>query len=202
MIALRLRSPFFVQRTLTARVEITVRLLIKRLVAVAFLPQSLVAKALLTRAPTPLTQFIGHPSSPSTAPRREFGRFGYLESHEYIMYNTYDVHFYSSPALVHLWPQLQLSLQYDMAEFVTQVGRDVDRIGRWWWSRTRAMCLVPDANLCRYIVRLLDVDWKIGISTFHPRFLYLASKLSFNSFCVMNAICLCCECYFVNECCE
>ena len=50
------------------------------------------------------------------------------------MYNTYDVHFYSSPALVQLWPQLQLSLQYDMAEYVAQVGGDFDLIerGRVW----------------------------------------------------------------------
>lgn len=30
------------------------------------------------------------------------------------MYNTYDVHFYASFALVMLWPKLELSLQYDM----------------------------------------------------------------------------------------
>ena len=29
------------------------------------------------------------------------------------MYNTYDVHFYASFALIMLWPELQLSLQYD-----------------------------------------------------------------------------------------
>lgn len=33
---------------------------------------------------------------------------------EYRMYNTYDVHFYASFALVMLWPKLELSLQYDM----------------------------------------------------------------------------------------
>lgn len=32
------------------------------------------------------------------------------------MYNTYDVHFYASFALVMLWPKLQLSLQYDIGE--------------------------------------------------------------------------------------
>lgn len=35
---------------------------------------------------------------------------------EYRMYNTYDVHFYASFALVMLWPKLELSLQYDMGE--------------------------------------------------------------------------------------
>uniref|UniRef100_A0A2I3HHK2 Non-lysosomal glucosylceramidase n=1 Tax=Nomascus leucogenys TaxID=61853 RepID=A0A2I3HHK2_NOMLE len=46
---------------------------------------------------------------------RDYGRFGYLEGQEYRMYNTYDVHFYASFALIMLWPKLELSLQYDMA---------------------------------------------------------------------------------------
>lgn len=32
------------------------------------------------------------------------------------MYNTYDVHFYASFALIMLWPKLELSLQYDMGK--------------------------------------------------------------------------------------
>lgn len=51
---------------------------------------------------------------------KEHGRFAYLEGHEYRMYNTYDVHFYASFALALLWPKLQLSLQYDMAQTVNQ----------------------------------------------------------------------------------
>uniref|UniRef100_A0A8B9EG97 Non-lysosomal glucosylceramidase n=1 Tax=Anser cygnoides TaxID=8845 RepID=A0A8B9EG97_ANSCY len=47
---------------------------------------------------------------------REYGRFAYLEGQEYRMYNTYDVHFYASFALVMLWPKLQISLQYDIGE--------------------------------------------------------------------------------------
>lgn len=47
---------------------------------------------------------------------QEYGRFGYLEGQEYRMYNTYDVHFYASFALIMLWPKLELSLQYDMGE--------------------------------------------------------------------------------------
>lgn len=46
-------------------------------------------------------------------PEPEIGHFGYLESYEYRMYNTYDVHFYASFALAMLWPQLELSLQRD-----------------------------------------------------------------------------------------
>lgn len=48
-------------------------------------------------------------------PEPEIGHFGYLESHEYRMYNTYDVHFYASFALAMLWPELELSLQRDYA---------------------------------------------------------------------------------------
>ncbi|KAM9329739.1 non-lysosomal glucosylceramidase [Gastrophryne carolinensis] len=51
---------------------------------------------------------------------QEYGRFAYLEGQEYRMYNTYDVHFYASFALVMLWPQLQISLQYDIAAAVLQ----------------------------------------------------------------------------------
>ncbi|XP_037772896.1 non-lysosomal glucosylceramidase-like [Penaeus monodon] len=56
---------------------------------------------------------------PAYDTRPEYGRFAYLESHEYRMYNTYDVHFYASWALVMLWPELQKSLQYDMAQWTT-----------------------------------------------------------------------------------
>jgi non-lysosomal glucosylceramidase len=45
----------------------------------------------------------------------DIGHFGYLESHEYLMVNTYDVHFYASFALAMLWPELELSLQRDFA---------------------------------------------------------------------------------------
>lgn len=50
--------------------------------------------------------------------RIEYGRFAYLEGHEYRMYNTYDVHFYASFALAQLWPNLQASLQYDIRDSI------------------------------------------------------------------------------------
>ena len=40
----------------------------------------------------------------------------FILGHEYRMYNTYDVHFYASWALAMLWPQLQISLQYDIGK--------------------------------------------------------------------------------------
>ncbi|XP_030048660.1 LOW QUALITY PROTEIN: non-lysosomal glucosylceramidase [Microcaecilia unicolor] len=55
---------------------------------------------------------------------QEFGRFAYLEGQEYRMYNTYDVHFYASFALLMLWPELQISLQYDMAAAVLREDRE------------------------------------------------------------------------------
>jgi non-lysosomal glucosylceramidase len=43
------------------------------------------------------------------------GQFLYLEGKEYQMFNTYDVHFYSSFALSYLFPKLELSIQRDFA---------------------------------------------------------------------------------------
>ena len=45
----------------------------------------------------------------------EYGQLLYLEGQEYLMYNTYDVHFYASFALIMLWPQLELNIQRDIA---------------------------------------------------------------------------------------
>ncbi|KAJ1360750.1 hypothetical protein KIN20_019801 [Parelaphostrongylus tenuis] len=54
---------------------------------------------------------------------RQYGRFGYLESWEYRMVNTYDVHFYASFALAQLWPSIELTLQ---AEFTDQIEHSMD----------------------------------------------------------------------------
>jgi len=43
------------------------------------------------------------------------GQFLYLEGIEYIMWNTYDVHFYASFALLSLFPKLELAVQRDVA---------------------------------------------------------------------------------------
>jgi non-lysosomal glucosylceramidase len=44
--------------------------------------------------------------------------FSYLEGHEYNMFNTYDVHFYASHALIANFPEIQLTLQRDFARAV------------------------------------------------------------------------------------
>ncbi|XP_008806978.1 non-lysosomal glucosylceramidase isoform X1 [Phoenix dactylifera] len=46
------------------------------------------------------------------------GQFLYLEGVEYHMWNTYDVHFYSSFAMTMLFPKLELSIQRDFAAAV------------------------------------------------------------------------------------
>ncbi|TNM93595.1 hypothetical protein fugu_001771 [Takifugu bimaculatus] len=67
----------------------------------------------------------GLPAQPSVI--KDYGRFAYLEGQEYRMYNTYDVHYYASFALIMLWPKLALSLQYDI-EVSSQLAA--------WFSKT------------------------------------------------------------------
>ncbi|XP_057864285.2 uncharacterized protein LOC131072213 isoform X2 [Cryptomeria japonica] len=57
---------------------------------------------------------------PSLLDKKEenVGQFLYLEGVEYFMWNTYDVHFYASFALLMLFPKLELSIQRDFAAAV------------------------------------------------------------------------------------
>ncbi|KAI4342605.1 hypothetical protein MLD38_027212 [Melastoma candidum] len=56
----------------------------------------------------------------------DVGRFLYLEGVEYIMWCTYDVHFYASFALLLLFPKIELSIQRDFAKAVlSEDGRKV-----------------------------------------------------------------------------
>ncbi|RAL49530.1 hypothetical protein DM860_012963 [Cuscuta australis] len=54
------------------------------------------------------------------------GQFLYLEGSEYLMCNTYDVHFYASFALAMLFPKLELSIQRDYAAAVMM--HDPDKV--------------------------------------------------------------------------
>lgn len=60
--------------------------------------------------------------------QRVVGQFLYLEGHEYLMYNTYDVHFTAAFALLKLWPQLELSLQRDFAKAVSMEDLEIRRM--------------------------------------------------------------------------
>ncbi|KAJ4751721.1 Non-lysosomal glucosylceramidase [Rhynchospora pubera] len=53
-----------------------------------------------------------------TDQEENIGQFLYLEGIEYYMWNTYDVHFYSSFSLIMLFPKLELSVQRDFAAAV------------------------------------------------------------------------------------
>ncbi|KAH7833200.1 hypothetical protein Vadar_004018 [Vaccinium darrowii] len=56
----------------------------------------------------------------------DVGGFLYLEGVEYIMWCTYDVHFYASYALLMLFPKIELSIQRDFAKAVLcEDGRKV-----------------------------------------------------------------------------
>jgi len=56
----------------------------------------------------------------------DVGRFLYLEGVEYIMWCTYDVHFYASFALLELFPKIELNIQRDFAKAVlSEDGRKV-----------------------------------------------------------------------------
>ncbi|QHO32654.1 hypothetical protein S83_027124 [Arachis hypogaea] len=46
--------------------------------------------------------------------RDDVGRFLYLEGVEYIIWCTYDVHFYASFALLELFPKIELNIQLCM----------------------------------------------------------------------------------------
>ncbi|CAJ0961400.1 unnamed protein product, partial [Mesorhabditis belari] len=65
-----------------------------------------------------------HLSPYTQALMKRHGRFGYLESWEYRMVTTYDVHFYASYAIASLWPDLELTIQ---AEFTDQVGHSAEK---------------------------------------------------------------------------
>ncbi|KAH7662725.1 Glucosylceramidase protein [Dioscorea alata] len=62
------------------------------------------------------------------------GKFLYLEGVEYIMWCTYDVHFYASFALLDLFPKIELSIQRDFARAVLYEDRRKVKFladGRW-----------------------------------------------------------------------
>ncbi|MED6216593.1 hypothetical protein PIB30_008888 [Stylosanthes scabra] len=72
------------------------------------------------------------------------GQFLYLEGIEYPMWNTFDVHFYSSFALAMLFPKLELSVQRDFAAAVMM--HDPEKMqtlvdGRW--VRRKVLGAVP-----------------------------------------------------------
>lgn len=62
------------------------------------------------------------------------------------MYNTYDVHFYASFALIMLWPKLELSLQYDMGEGPFRASSALLAPLNLWFFRLSLLPLPPNIS--------------------------------------------------------
>ncbi|BFI11966.1 non-lysosomal glucosylceramidase [Marchantia polymorpha subsp. ruderalis] len=75
-------------------------------------------EAMKPRLPTDPSGNINYPTSGISLLQEgeeNYGQFLYLEGVEYVMWNTYDVHFYASFALLSLFPKLELAIQRDFA---------------------------------------------------------------------------------------
>lgn len=74
----------------------------------------------------------------------DVGRFLYLEGVEYIMWCTYDVHFYASYALLALFPKIELNIQRDFAKAVlSEDGRKVKFLAEGNWGIRKVRGAVP-----------------------------------------------------------
>ncbi|KAI6695873.1 hypothetical protein NL676_023583, partial [Syzygium grande] len=74
----------------------------------------------------------------------DVGRFLYLEGVEYLMWCTYDVHFYASFALLELFPKIELSIQRDFAKAVlSEDGRKVRFLAEGNWGIRKVRGAVP-----------------------------------------------------------
>ncbi|OAY68565.1 Non-lysosomal glucosylceramidase, partial [Ananas comosus] len=72
------------------------------------------------------------------------GKFLYLEGVEYIMWCTYDVHFYASFALLDLFPKIELSIQRDFARAVLcEDRRKVKFLADGTWGIRKVKGAVP-----------------------------------------------------------
>ncbi|XP_004495235.1 uncharacterized protein [Cicer arietinum] len=72
------------------------------------------------------------------------GRFLYLEGVEYVMWCTYDVHFYASFALLMLFPRIELNIQREFAQAVLcEDGRKVKFLAEGNWGIRKVFGAVP-----------------------------------------------------------
>ncbi|XP_074294419.1 uncharacterized protein LOC141622273 [Silene latifolia] len=72
------------------------------------------------------------------------GQFLYYEGIEYLMWNTYDVHFYASFSLAMLFPELELSIQRDFAAAVLMHDtRRMKLLHDGKWVSRKALGAVP-----------------------------------------------------------
>lgn len=72
------------------------------------------------------------------------GQFLYLEGVEYVMWNTYDVHFYASFALLSLFPKIELAIQRDFAAAcLSHSGEKVKFLAEGQWGIKKVFGSVP-----------------------------------------------------------
>ncbi|PIN12075.1 Glucosylceramidase [Handroanthus impetiginosus] len=87
------------------------------------------------------------PSNKSAEPLNDnddVGKFLYLEGVEYIMWCTYDVHFYASFALLELFPKIELSIQREFANAVlAEDTRKVKFLAEGNWGIRKVKGAVP-----------------------------------------------------------
>jgi len=57
------------------------------------------------------------------------GRFAYLECFDYAYYNTFDVDFYASFALMELWPEIEIGVMRDFAAAIPQENTEMFTVG-------------------------------------------------------------------------
>lgn len=82
----------------------------------------------------------GQPASAEKAsllPEPEIGHFAYLECYDYLFYNTFDVGFYASYALAHLWPEIEKGMIRDFAAALPLEDPSVVTIGSTGQSAQR-----------------------------------------------------------------
>lgn len=90
------------------------------------------------------------------------GQFLYLEGLEYLMWNTYDVHFYSSFSLLMLFPKLELSIQRDFAAAVMiHDPEKLQLLSDGKWAARKVIGAVP------HDLGLFDPWYKINAYTLH-----------------------------------
>ncbi len=85
---------------------------------------------------------VGVHDPPLATSSTELGRFGILECFDYPFYNTLDVNFYASFALLHLWPDLERAV---IRDFVDSVAVHDPAIVEIQWSGLPATRKCPGA---------------------------------------------------------
>ncbi|CEF63815.1 Non-lysosomal glucosylceramidase [Strongyloides ratti] len=71
---------------------------------------------------------------------KEYGRFGYMESWDYRMINTYDVHFYASFALATHFPEIEHSI---VSDFTDQIDRSENKLTKYYMENVKAPIKTP-----------------------------------------------------------